>query len=247
MRGRILLVQYGGDPLYHQRLCLARLASSSDRVVVLTPDLDQYIEDYQRGPDISAVLWANVDGTNPAGFPRGARVYRFAAWPSGADLRVRYEQARDMARVEDERAGYIPPGVAAAGAVAGGGGLGGRAEVAVPALVPPPAAGVQPPPAVGAVVEAPGWRDPGGPGPAPPPGAPVLAEGERLRGREDGPLLVAPAANRAAEGRWVASATLTLGSGAKIKRGDAVVLPGDAHVNGRWALVGAGADCYPCY
>ena len=95
-------MQYAGDPLYHQRLCLARLGSSSDRAVVLTPDLDQYIEDYQRGPDIAAVLWANVDGTNPAGLPRAARVYRFVAWPSGAPsppgMGVSWEGRHAMAR-----------------------------------------------------------------------------------------------------------------------------------------------------
>ena len=72
-------VLYAGvDQLWHQRLILGRVALSAFDYIIVTPDYDQYIEDYGgSNEDIQAVRYGTFDRP-PAGVPR-EQVYRFRA------------------------------------------------------------------------------------------------------------------------------------------------------------------------
>ena len=67
--GHSLWVRYRGSPLHNQRLVLA-VSSDGDRMYIVTPEFDSYVEDFSRtNPDIDSVKWSNADGSPPDGVP----------------------------------------------------------------------------------------------------------------------------------------------------------------------------------
>ena len=114
--GHSLWVRYRGFPLHHQRLVVA-VSSDGDRMFVVSPDFDSYMEDYSRAnPDIDSVRWSNADGSPPEGVPR-AQAYRFRTWPD-ADAMSRFMLAADRA-MPPSRRGIFGAVAAALGSVVG--------------------------------------------------------------------------------------------------------------------------------
>ncbi|CAK0822112.1 unnamed protein product, partial [Prorocentrum cordatum] len=143
--GAFAFVQYD-DPadtgLWHERLIMGWISGAE--YVVMTPDGGVFIEQLDSANrDLSGVRFSPVTGGLPAGFA-GARLYRFAAQPAGADLAALLAEGASHARVERQARGLAqPPGAGAAG------GPGGVAPVVAPAplpAAPPPAAPGAPPP-----------------------------------------------------------------------------------------------------
>ncbi|CAK0867612.1 unnamed protein product [Prorocentrum cordatum] len=148
--GAFAFVQYD-DPadngLWHERLIMGWIAGAE--YVVMAPDGGVFTEQLDSANrDLSGVRFSPATGGLPAGLA-GARLYRFAAQPVGADLAALLAEGASRARVERQARGLAqPPGAGAAG------GPGGVAPVAVPVPLP-----VAPPPT------APGAPSPPPPGP----------------------------------------------------------------------------------
>ncbi|CAK0818388.1 unnamed protein product, partial [Prorocentrum cordatum] len=95
-----------GAPVYHQRRVVgcrrgACSATELGRVLIATPDLDVYEEDYRAGSmgaDIARVVFSPTRWPPPATVPR-AQVYRFRDEPTGQE----YAAMRGAARAEAER------------------------------------------------------------------------------------------------------------------------------------------------
>ena len=144
-----------GPALWHQRLILGSLrGSSADKVLIMTPDYDVYLEDYNLNAnvDVLTVRRSAVRWPPPAGVPRGA-VYRFAREPNAVQMAQAQAEAVTEANREfleeaaaNGRPVVLPAGGAlealpavgaggvvaqAAGAVAGA--VAGGGAVAVPA------------------------------------------------------------------------------------------------------------------
>ena len=135
------VVQYNvpGPPIYHERLVLIEPGASST-VSVLTPDGDDYEEDWIAGVDIVSfgLLAGGACGGAPPAGPGGAvlPVYRFRNVPTPAlfnAARARAAARRGLAVPADGRQPNLA-GRAVAGAAVGGGGLAGM--LAVPAGAP---------------------------------------------------------------------------------------------------------------
>ncbi len=84
-----VLYKVGGDQLWHQRHVLSRLVSSETEVVVLTPDLDVYVEQLlDDNEDVIAVRFsgATAGGHPPRlGVPLRTAAYSCGAWPRHDD------------------------------------------------------------------------------------------------------------------------------------------------------------------
>ena len=190
--GAETLVHYGAfDPgVWHSRIILEWVGGELPEVdvsVVLTPDLDLYMEDMgTRQTDIADSRDRPVDRSVPFGVVPG-EVYDFAVLPTAAEMTGLMATARGLAAAERRRQGWptptIPVAAAPAPAVAGGGGLAalvgaiGAPAAPVAPLAPgappaglPPAGALPPPVAPGAILPAPA-------GPPAAPGAPPAGGG----------------------------------------------------------------------
>lgn len=131
--GDLCYCEYGGDRgVVHARLVLAHVEAFDH--VILTPDLDLYVETLDASNGDFIRFWAPTpNGSIPAGVP-AARVYAFGAMDV-ADYRNYLYQGTLEARAERIRRG-LPADAMAAAPVAPlpGGGVG-----AVAAQAPPPA------------------------------------------------------------------------------------------------------------
>lgn len=124
--GDVCYLDYGEVPrVVHTRLVIGVVDHSAFEYMVLTPDMDHYIEELHSGnSDLAHFYPAPPGGGLPRGVPRAA-VYAFAPM-SAADLARWLQRGRDEAGQERVRRGR-PAGVAPAGPVAapeGGGGVG---------------------------------------------------------------------------------------------------------------------------
>mmetsp|Transcript_112135 Transcript_112135/g.323943 ORF Transcript_112135/g.323943 Transcript_112135/m.323943 type:complete len:376 (+) Transcript_112135:146-1273(+) len=103
--GGYLYIQYAEEDLWHDRLLLARVGTSTTKWVIATPDDDMYIEDFSAScEDISAVRLPAPGG----GLPRdaqGAGAYRFRDRPTGRDLETLKREAEVLAQSESLRYG----------------------------------------------------------------------------------------------------------------------------------------------
>ena len=81
-------MNYDGFPLWHERLLLAKVESSSSSPiwVIYTPDGDMYVESFAASnADIADFRLGTPPGELPPGVPAG-QAYRFAARPAGEQL-----------------------------------------------------------------------------------------------------------------------------------------------------------------
>ncbi|CAK0899135.1 unnamed protein product, partial [Prorocentrum cordatum] len=113
------LVNYGAAE-WHWRIVLAGLVSSDSRALILTPDGDMYIEDFN---DAVAVRWLGSNSEVPEGVPRNL-IYHFGQFPSASTLRRLMQEGAYTAGLEDQRRGY---GIAVWGAGGAAGAPGGAA------------------------------------------------------------------------------------------------------------------------
>ena len=250
--GRSLWVRYRGSPEFHQRLVLAA-SSDGDRCYVVTPDFDDYLEDFSRGnADLDAVHWSMEDGAPPPQVPRN-HAYRFRAWPD-PDLMAGMQQRAERALPRERRgvfgavAGLFggfgggaqapPPGPVRGGAVRHVGGLfggGGAAADALGAGVAGAPPGLGPPMAPGGEAGGPMFQ----------PGAPVA--GQSLGGTQRGAFLP-PAVSPELDPyeKWIAAATVWAGD-EKVKRGTPMRLGAATLRQGRYALQEYKETVIPCY
>ena len=107
--GQNIYVQYQGFDLFHERLLLAPVGSSSNVWAIVTPDLDVYVEDFGVGnADITELRLGTPIGTAPPGVPAGM-TYRFAAHPAGAELARLVAEGTGLAQAEAIRRGTGAP------------------------------------------------------------------------------------------------------------------------------------------
>ena len=85
-----------------------------------------------------------------------------------------------------------------------------------------------------------------GPGPLLPAGAPQVGAREG-GGSGLGAFLRPPGADGRASEKWVSLATLTLGNGDKVKRGDVIQVDGSTQSAGRYGVHGVGDDAVPVF
>eukprot|EP00973_Karenia_brevis_P077359 10746733-Karenia_brevis.AAC.1 len=84
--GKVVYIRYDGYPVWHARLLLARVASSVNKFIILTPDLDIYYEDFSASNrDIESLRLCSANDVIPLGVDR-AETYRFRELPAGAEL-----------------------------------------------------------------------------------------------------------------------------------------------------------------
>ena len=129
----------GAARLWHQRLILAPLPSFQGEFVILTPDGDLYIEDFQpfRNPDLAEIAWETQAGRTPIDVGDDD-TYSFGAFPRGRQLERLIEQGEDLAVAEEQRRGAVvgaPPG-----GPDGGAGVPGRVAPLPPPYEAPPIA-----------------------------------------------------------------------------------------------------------
>ncbi|CAK0814984.1 unnamed protein product, partial [Prorocentrum cordatum] len=220
------LVNYGAAE-WHWRIVLAGLVSSDSRALILTPDGDMYMEDFN---DAVAVRWLGPNNEVPEGAPRNL-IYHFGQFPSAATLRRLMQEGAYTAGLEDQRRGYgiavwgaggaagAAGGAAAGPAVAQAGGAG-RVAAGAPAYVPaqPPAPG------------APGEGEDDGPGPAALQGLMGVGRDFRPPARPTAqPVTVHTV-------RWVAAESVDF-PGGSVGRGDDVAFNGSEMVSGRKGVI----------
>ena len=112
-----VLYNVAGAPIWHQRRVLGVLAGSASEYVILTPDLEVYLENLKDATDdIAAVRFHHLRWPPPPGIDR-AQVYRFNVEPTRAQMtRARAQgEAAALARFREVavaagRAVDIPPG-----------------------------------------------------------------------------------------------------------------------------------------
>ena len=107
--GRTVFVLYNGHPLWHERLLLAPVGSTSEATswIIYTPDGDLYLEDFAaQNNDIDEVKFGALDNSLPRGVPAG-EVYRFAQLPDAKEMRPLQQEARELADAEVWRRGGV--------------------------------------------------------------------------------------------------------------------------------------------
>ncbi len=112
-----VLYNVPGAPIWHQRRVLGVLAGSASEYVILTPDLEVYLENLKdANEDIAAVRFHHLRWPPPPGIDR-AQVYRLNVEPTRAQMtRARTQgEAAALARFREVgvaagRAADIPPG-----------------------------------------------------------------------------------------------------------------------------------------
>ena len=81
----MVFVMYDGEDLWHERLLLAPVGSSSTQWIIRTPDDAQYLEDFTHSnEDIMGLRLPSAPGQGPAGVGPNSNVYRFRVAPDGA-------------------------------------------------------------------------------------------------------------------------------------------------------------------
>ncbi|CAK0797934.1 unnamed protein product, partial [Prorocentrum cordatum] len=217
------LVNYGA-PEWHWRIVLAGLVSSDSRALILTPDGDMYIEDFN---EAVAVRWLGPNSEVPEGNPRQL-IYHFGEFPSAATLRRLMQEGAYTAGLEDQRRGFGvavwgaggAADAAAGGAAAGPGGGAGRVAAGAPAFVP-----AQP-----SALGAPSGGEDDGPGPG-------ALQGRMGVGRDFRPP-ARPTAQPVSVHtvRWVAAESVEYPGGSVI-RGDDVAFNDSELVAGRRGVI----------
>ena len=95
--GRVALLDYGGDGIWHERLILAHV--EGDEFYVCSPDFDLFIEELsRRNQDLEGLRVVPRGGGLPPGLVRDA-IYGFAGLTDDA-RRDLLAEGRDLARTE---------------------------------------------------------------------------------------------------------------------------------------------------
>ena len=95
----------GGVPEWHRRIVLAHV--HADLRVVLTPDLDVYIERMSSAnDDVTGFLWGPAAGGLPVGVPQAA-LHDFRQRPVGEELELYFADGVGVARAERSMLGVV--------------------------------------------------------------------------------------------------------------------------------------------